>query len=391
MSINKKTFCVAPWFGLYLDSDKKISPCCEYKESHHEYDQIKEYFHSDSLNRLREDLLNGVKNPNCISCWKDEEKGGDSLRLISNRTIGMNTNIRLMDQIKNPKLSNVKSFELTLGNLCNLKCIMCHPGLSSQLLAEAELNPSLKPRYNPRYNPSWTQKEFDWPKGQDFVEWCDRYLPQAIHIKFTGGEPFIIPWLHDAIQRIPDEQKKKCILHFTTNLTIVNEKILNYFTKFKEVWLSVSVEGFNKTHEYLRFGHSWSKLCDNLEKIKGVDHNNLKLKINHVVQAPSYHSIIDMVNFFDEQQLEIHPILLTKPKHFHISAITKKTKQQFLDATENYSGFNKNFISFVRSSTKKYLKQDTALTKEMINHLSDFDKVRGNHYQNIIPANHINI
>ena len=82
MSINKKTFCVAPWFGLYLDSDKTISPCCEYKESHHHYNQIEEYFHSDSLNRLREDLLNGVKNTNCDSCWRAEEQGVDSLRMI---------------------------------------------------------------------------------------------------------------------------------------------------------------------------------------------------------------------------------------------------------------------------------------------------------------------
>ena len=103
---------------------------------------------------------------------------------------------------------------------------MCNPGESSQLLAEANLNPTLKNRYNKKY----IQKDFDWPKGDDFVDWCNEHLPKAIHIKFTGGEPFIIPWIQTVLDKIPDEQKKKCILHFTTNLTIVNLGLFENFS-----------------------------------------------------------------------------------------------------------------------------------------------------------------
>ena len=48
---------------------------------------------------------------------------------------------------------------------------MCNPGLSSQLLAEANLNPKLKKRYDKNY----VQKDFDWPKGDDFVDWCNEH------------------------------------------------------------------------------------------------------------------------------------------------------------------------------------------------------------------------
>ena len=75
--------------------------------------------------------------------WNEENKG-DSLRLINNRTIAAATESSIMDQIHNPRLENIKSFDLTLGNLCNLKCVMCYPGLSSQLLAEVKTNDSLK-------------------------------------------------------------------------------------------------------------------------------------------------------------------------------------------------------------------------------------------------------
>ena len=343
MPINKKTFCVAPWYGVHLGSDKKLSPCCKYKEkSDYEYSNIEEYFNSDPLNNLRQDLLNGVKNQNCSVCWKDEEKGGDSHRLILNRTIAGGTETRLFDQIDDPKLANIKSFDLTLGNLCNLKCVMCKPNHSSQLLAEAVLNPDLKSIYGEEYH----QKDFDWPKNDDFVEWCNKYLPQAIHIKFAGGEPFIVPWIHDVIERIPDEQKKKCILHFTTNLTVLNDKMFECFRKFKEVWISVSVEGVEETHEYLRYGHSWSLIAEHMSRIENMEIDNLILKINHVVQSPSYHSIIPMTKFFDEKKLMIYPILLSRPSHFHISALTETAKQQFLNSTARYAGFNKNFIDF---------------------------------------------
>ena len=385
MSINKKTFCVAPWFSVYLNSHKKISPCCKFKTSKHNYNQIEEYFHSEHLNKVRQDLLNGVKNDNCSACWKQEENGGDSLRLISNRTLGRASSVGIFKQIQNPKLSNVQSFDLTLGNLCNLKCVMCHPELSSQLLAEVNLNKGLQSNFKGKLD----QKDFDWPKQDDFVDWCNTHLPQAIHIKFTGGEPFIIPWIQTVIDKIPDEQKKKCILHFTTNLTIVNLGLFENFKKFKEVWLSVSVEGIKETHEYLRYGHKWETLETNIRLIQEMKIPNLILNINHVVQTASYHSIIPMTEYFDDQEIEIHPILLTDPTHFHISSLTKNAKEKFLHDTVRYSGYNKDFIKFVRSASLEHLDQDTTATKQCLDYLQRFDNVRGNSYKEIIPKENI--
>jgi len=386
MSINKKTFCTAPWYSIYVNSDKKIAPCCKFKNFKFDYNNIEDYFRSTELHEVRQDLLNGVRNENCAACWKDEDQGGDSMRLISNRTIGRATNTRLLDQIENPKLSNIKSFDLVLGNLCNLKCVMCTPELSSQLLAEANLHPGLKKRYEGK---NYSQSQFDWPKTNDFVEWCQRFLPRAIHIKFTGGEPFIIPWITDIIKEIPDDQKKNCVLHFTTNLTIINNKILESFEKFKEVWLSVSVEGTHRTHEYLRYGHSWTKLVNNIEIIKAKKITNLILKINHVVQTPSYHSILEMVKYFDDLEIQIHPIMISSPKHFHIASLTQSAKQQFIDATQNYQGFNLKFVEYVRKASQEYLKQDHDLTRECVEHLSEFDAVRKNSYKDIIPVENL--
>lgn len=387
MSKKKDTFCVAPWYSVFLNSQGKLAPCCKFNEPHHNYDEIEKYFNSDDIKALRNDLLNGIKNKNCRACWKDEENGGDSLRLILNRTTALHSDLNLSDQIKNPQLSEIKSFDLTLGNLCNLKCVMCNPSVSSQLLAEANLNPQLESRYKMKFD----QKTFDWPKSEDFVQWCEHYLPQAIHIKFTGGEPFLLPWIPKVIETIPDKQKAKCILHFTTNLTKIDEKLFEIFKKFKDVWISVSVEGIEDTHEYLRYGHSWKLLSKNIQNILEKKIDNLTFKINHVVQTPSYHSIIPMTDFFDSVGLEIHPILLSSPKRFHISALTKEAKQEFLDKTENYNGHNQKFINFVRSVSHEHMEQRHSLTKACIDDLRGLDAIRKNSYMNIIPEKNLRL
>jgi len=386
MPINKKTFCVAPWFSVYINSDKSLAPCCKFKTLK-KYANIDEYFTSRELQKVRQDLIDGVQNKNCQSCWNSEANGGDSLRLSSNRTIANKNNIKIADQIENPKLSNVVSFDLTLGNLCNLKCVMCNPELSSQLLAEANSNNELKKIYSAQTN--YDQKYFNWPSDYTFIKWCEKYLPQAVHIKFTGGEPFIIPWIDQVIQRIPDEQKKKCILHFTSNLTVINESLFQHFHKFKEVWISVSVEGTDTTFEYLRHGHKWQKIKDNITIIKNKNIKNLILRINHVVQAPSFHSILAMVEYFDLLKIQINPILLTTPRHFTLSALTKRSKQKFLENTINYNGVNFNFIKFVRSITKKNIEQDTVLTDKMVNHFRALDKVRSNSFADVIPVENL--
>ena len=179
------------------------------------------------------------------------------------------------------------------------------------------------------------------------------------------------------------------MLHFTTNLTIVNLGLFENFKKFKEVWLSVSVEGKDDTFEYLRHGHKWETLSTNIRLIKDMAIPNLNLMINHVVQTPSYHSIIPMVEYFDDLQLKIQPIMLTYPKHFHISSLTRKAKEKFIKDTKNYNGYNKSFMDFVRDRTKKYITHKPELTKKVIKHLALFDKVRKNSYKDIIPIDNI--
>ena len=96
-----------------------------------------------------------------------------------------------------------------------------------------------------------------------------------------------------------------------------------------------------------------------------------------------------MTNFFDSIGLEIHPIMLTSPKHFHISALTRHAKEKFLVDTKDYVGLNTRFINFVRNATQGNIEQDKTLTADCIKHLDKFDKVRKNSHKDIIPIDNL--
>jgi hypothetical protein len=75
--------------------------------------------------------------------------------------------------------------------------------------------------------------------------------------------------------------------------------------------------------------------------------------------------------------------------YHHIAALTKESKQSFLDESKDYNGENADFIKYVRSVTEEYIEQDIRLTKLCIKDLTKLDKVRNNNFKNIIPETNL--
>lgn len=366
--------------------------CCASKEQvDYKYNDIETWFKSEKLQRLRANLRDGIKDPICQQCWTREKNGRWSQRKTYNKYIGkiledswdknFAKNINLKESIENIDTANIRSFDLKLGNLCNLKCIMCYPGSSSQIMAEAKLHPALRKFYSDDLN-----ADFTYAEGKPFKRWCDKFLKNSLHIKFTGGEPFMNPYLLDTLHSIPDTQKKKCILHFTTNLTKVNQEILKIFDKFKEIWLSVSVEGIGDLLAYARYGHQWDNLEKNLSTVMGK--KNVHVGVSHVVQAPTFIGIKDLINYFDKKQIDIEALFLNDPKCYHINAVKTEHKKDFLSVMQNYDGHNKTFVDTVKNFVSGNLAHDKNLAEQCVLRLKTFDKVRKNSFTKVVPVDY---
>jgi hypothetical protein len=124
MAERSKTYCPLPFIHSHASVNGRWKPCCNSTWSTPTRDSyfIKEssthhkWFNSVFMERLRSDLLSGVKNSMCDVCWKQEEITGKSIRKRYVDKMG-----HLAD-IDNPK---IKYLDLKLSNECNLACRMC--------------------------------------------------------------------------------------------------------------------------------------------------------------------------------------------------------------------------------------------------------------------------
>ena len=99
-------------------------PCCLAEESIKKADgtnydisngdTIADAFHSEYMENMRKEFLDGGQPDTCAKCWALEESGGISKRMISNEKFGIHTDEK-----------GITFLDLKLGNICNLKCRIC--------------------------------------------------------------------------------------------------------------------------------------------------------------------------------------------------------------------------------------------------------------------------
>jgi MoaA/NifB/PqqE/SkfB family radical SAM enzyme len=220
---------------------------------------ILEFWNSKSRAKLIDDLDNGVQIPECSSCWKEEAAGKESKRLRDNK-------IYQNKELVKDMLPTV--VDLSLGNLCNIKCRICSPWHSTPWLME-ELKIRNPPNPKEYLNqPRWLSFKESFDRNNDYF-WVDiiKLLPNAEKFDFAGGEPMYIEKHWDIIKMCVDKGwSKNQHVHYNTNGTIYPEKYMNLLEQFKIVDIQVSSDGVTDKFEYLRHPAKWNEVENNLNK-----------------------------------------------------------------------------------------------------------------------------
>jgi MoaA/NifB/PqqE/SkfB family radical SAM enzyme len=152
MSNGKEAFCILPFVEFNLNPNGGVKPCCAFGRfvskdgkpmSVYEH-SIDEIWNSEDLLKVRQRMIDGRPEPGCGYCIKMESAGMRSLRDDANEMWETNS-------VYNPTLEKIpaikervtkSNFRLTgggqmlnldVGNLCNLKCRMCHSSASSMI------------------------------------------------------------------------------------------------------------------------------------------------------------------------------------------------------------------------------------------------------------------
>ena len=296
------TFCHYPFQELTLkmwNNEGKLtqcSPCCMMmNESLQGVDVSilhkktpQEIFQSKPWNKLRKDMLTNVRNPACKICWDLEDNGQTSFRLFSVPI----TN----EEAKNPKL---KTIDITLSNVCNLRCRMCDTTSSNQINKDFDILERQGTR-NEMFQITASFAQKTKPKQQHKskqFKWLMRNTDKITELKASGGEPFYDKHIRNLLRKyIKTGNAKNTKLHFHTNATMIDDRVLDIIKHFKMNRHTFSVDGTGNVYNYIRHQADFNVLENNIKNYLLLD-NIEKLDFNMVVSAHNIHNVPDYIKW----------------------------------------------------------------------------------------------
>ena len=361
--------CVLARHGMSVESNGTLMPCCQFYEKEHDGNQaytFREYPQwRIEMDQLAEDLDNGIKDARCAQCWHDEDLGYDSLRTASN------DRHRYIDADKKNQNTDPWHVEFKLGNFCNLRCIMCSPYSSSSIWTEFIKNKSSYNSVGIKWGP--LSGEHKWWETDAFAEFSSKTLSTVRYLHFSGGEPFMVPGLADMLSQVPEPSTVDLL--FVTNMTMLDDTVLELIKQFKSVNFAVSLEGTGRHNDYVRYGSDFAVIEKNIERVKNLIPGQTSLVVNHTFQHTSIYSLPQLIEWCDNQKFDIHFSKHGGPDYMKINSVPPADIKKFKTWIDQ---------SLTNPDTKSYINQiinsyhyDLTLMRPFRRYIGMIDSIRG--------------
>lgn len=253
--MSEKPFCVFPFVNQYISTQGWTSLCCDSTTHRDRKDWGKFDWHNSHLVAARRMFGKGKWPKACERCKATEESGGTSLRMNMNHKFH-----EWVDRYRNDPMDRPPppvSFDIRLGNHCNLRCTMCDPE-SSDMIGKALT------QYQKDTGRTWLENH---PPSDIITERraVDQVLANPEHVRciqLSGGEPFIMPnALHIIRTMVENGHAEHIDLHITTNGTVLKPQWVDeWFKHYRTVQMVLSIDATGERAEYVRYGHRWDTI-----------------------------------------------------------------------------------------------------------------------------------
>lgn len=304
-----KTFCAAPWVHFLTIPDGSVLPCCMAKEAIRKEcgDGVNVrktdpavIWNGPEFRKIRQALLDGETIPHCVTCYHNEEIGRPSYRekfnldyFGENGTSRRTSFLERLPDPNDPLLASRPVFiDIRLGNICNLKCRMCGPALSSQIEKDEVASAWVGGRAETPIGANVS----DWPEAVGLLAQLKDFVVDALHIELVGGEPTLNQAHITMLQHLVDEGLAGNVqVLLITNMTSSNDHIYELLSHFKNATVHFSVEAIGAVNDYIRFPARWASTSGKLMHLK-AKYSGLTFGISPTFQA---YNILDVTDLFD--------------------------------------------------------------------------------------------
>jgi MoaA/NifB/PqqE/SkfB family radical SAM enzyme len=336
MNIPHPKFCVLPWVSLETSPIGTVRPCClaedelvdnagdKFNLAHAQFSTIQ---NSHSMQRLRQEFIDGKQPQTCRKCWKEERSGRTSKR--------MHTLDRLKHMLSHETDWTIDAkplmfLDLKLGNICNLKCRICGSWSSSTFATEelASISDPAEKKSSFHYT---MLRSGAWPKeNSSFWSEIDQVSDQIQYIEFTGGEPFMIQEHFDLLQGLVDRGIAGRIeIHYNTNGTQFPENAEAIWAHFKTVEIAFSIDDVGARFEYQRSNAEWNLVVHNIEQFRQMRnrHPNIQLQVCSTVNVFNVLYLEELSRWIDVQTFDfVYWNMMHEAYYFSISTLPENAK-----------------------------------------------------------------
>jgi hypothetical protein len=430
--LQSSVFCSRPFTSLYIATDGTFKFCCvetySYEESVSPNNNIRntdifELWNSKVYRDFRSKFLNEIKPKACKNCFQFLQKPCDGKQYQSNgarRLFDDQLGMNFQDYNDIMNLNSITFIELWFSNKCNLKCRMCNPYHTNQLIDEwnniiasnshmQKLHPFIN--YNTKKELEkigWDEDPRSWYNLFNFFKKIYENNPnQIIKIIMSGGEPMICEGMYKFFNlAINSGISKNIILKYNTNLTILPSKMIEYWKHFKAIDLAISIDGYNRVNDYIRYPSKWNKIVTNIDHLNELTREiNIIANVRPTIQAYNILSITELYEWmlnkpFNNGKKYNHLFLsrlndpLTSPEIFDITILPKKLKDMSTERLLTFLEKNKNNKYIVNNNIYQsgidlikymYSKDKIDLFPKFLETTKYFDKTRNQNIMDIMP------
>ena len=331
-----------PFTGLATREDGAICACCRsHPVGFIDKANLEDIWNNDTMRRIRKQVLNNERPPECDPCFKLEDQGVESLRQrhITDRIPESRINLypNALDKLQADYSMpfEIPTMELKLNNLCNLACRMCHPMDSTSWTDWGEIKEFYKKEGNIMYaivEEHGLENKPHLDKFQDNPKWwasLKKLVPHFRRVEFAGGEPLMDPQ-HYRILDMLAEYGSQIEIKYATNLSILGKghhrTVWEYWPRFKSVAVNVSIDGIGDVYEYIRGNAHWATLVSNIDRIKTIP--NISRIVGAVTVQVSNVLILDkMIEYFlDDIGIIFHSHRVEYPKLLSVQVLPAPLK-----------------------------------------------------------------
>jgi len=317
---NNKAICVLPWVHEFKDISGSTGPCCH-------ADRFK---NNETIDMIREMMLNGKKPNICSTCYKSEEKSDWSYRI--HETNSWLSKFGSPD-IDNPQLQYV---DVRYNPTCNLKCKTCGPEASTLWQKEKGIKVSIN------------------KDNQNYIHTLDKKILKKIYL--AGGEPTYIKNYMEFLNAL-HLVNPYCEVVINTNLKRLSDPWKEIIKKFQNLTIICSCDAIGMLGTYVRYPLWFNEFEQN---VKWVSENANYLQFNLVASNLTTHKLHETCTWMTQYSKHIDLSILYAPKVFTEFAVPLEHRDIYINEIKKLLKFPvsikcaTNFRSKINYLIQKY-------------------------------------